>query len=43
MDQQPHPSAAYVPPTLTELGSVTALTLGSKEHDTADMDKARYH
>lgn len=41
-DNTPQP-AAYEPPTLTDLGDARALTLGSKQNDTADMNQARYN
>ncbi len=33
----------YEAPTLVDLGTVVAFTLGSKSNDTADMNTARYN
>ncbi|GLZ28213.1 hypothetical protein Lesp02_04030 [Lentzea sp. NBRC 105346] len=37
VDSQP-----YEAPVLTDLGTVADFALGTGEHDTADMDTARY-
>jgi len=41
-ENAPQP-AVYEPPVLTDLGDARALTLGSAQHDTADMNQARYN